>query len=75
MKVKLGTYRHFKGHLIEVIAEAKHTETEEEMVVYWHLEEDGSKHQLWVRPKTMFLEKVTRDGKTQPRFKYIKDQS
>lgn len=53
-KVEVGRkYRHFKGHVIEVIAIAKHSETLENMVVYKHL---GS-GEYWVRPEVMFLEK------------------
>ena len=71
-KIKIGHWKHFKGHDIEVLGEVKHTETEEDMVLYWHIESDGTKTQMWVRPKKMFLEKVTRDGKTMPRFRYKK---
>ena len=39
---------------------AKHSETLEELVVYRKLYDDGG---LWVRPKQMFLESVTVDGK------------
>ncbi len=46
-------YRHFKGGVYTVIAVATHTETMEEMVVY-RSDENGS---VWVRPKSMFLDK------------------
>lgn len=49
-----GTYKHFKGHLIKVIVIAKHSETEEKMVVYNHLDTG----EIWVRPYDMFLSKV-----------------
>lgn len=65
--VKLGKYLHFKGAKIEVLMEAKHSETLEEMVVYRHL----NTSEVWVRPKKMFLEKVTIGGKKVPRFKYL----
>jgi hypothetical protein len=61
-----GTYRHFKGSLYEVIGVARHSETEEELVVY-----RNSRGDLWVRPKAMFLENVTRDGREVPRFAYL----
>ncbi len=48
-------YRHFKGNIITIIEIAKHTETLEEMVVYDH---DG---EVWVRPMSMFLEKVNKE--------------
>ena len=57
-----GTYRHYKGNMYEVIGVAKHSETLEELVVYKALYGDG---QLWVRPKEMFLEKVTYEGRLQ----------
>ena len=55
--VKLGKYRHFKGMEYEVVGVARHSETLEEMVVYRALYGEGS---LWVRPLSMFLEKVDR---------------
>lgn len=66
-RIKPGKYRHFKGAEIEVLVEAKHSETLEEMVVYKHLDTG----EIWVRPKRMFLEKVVVDGKSTPRFKYL----
>ena len=51
-------YRHFKGdyYLVEDIA--RHSETQEEYVIYRKLYGDGS---LWIRPKEMFLSKVDKD--------------
>lgn len=60
-------YRHYKGNLYEVVGVARHSETLEEMVVYRALYGEGG---LWVRPMGMFLENVTVDGKTVPRFAY-----
>lgn len=71
--IKLGTWRHFKGHLINVIGIAKHTEDESEFVVYEHVYEDGHM-QLWIRPKEMFLETIERDGKTMKRFEYLGEE-
>ena len=63
--VKPGQYRHFKGFVCDVLGVAKHSETQEELVVYKH---DG---QLWVRPVAMFMETVEREGKLVPRFTYL----
>ena len=63
--VEPGRYRHFKGQLYEVIATARHSETEEEYVVYRALYADGA---LWVRPRAMWDELVDRDGYVGPRF-------
>jgi hypothetical protein len=63
-----GTYKHFKGGIVKVLAEGKHTETEEEMVVYLHLD----KPQIWVRPKSMFLDKAVKNGRKVERFKLVK---
>ncbi len=64
----VGRYRHFKGNEYEVLGVARHSETEDEFVVYRPLY--GS-YKLMVRPAGMFQEVVTRDGKAQPRFAYI----
>jgi hypothetical protein len=63
-----GKYKHFKGNIYEVLCIAKHSETQESLVVYKQLYGDGS---VWVRPLDMFLEKVNRDGKTFFRFEEI----
>ena len=68
MDVKLGRYRHFKGNEYEVLCVAKHSETQEVMVVYRALYGTG---EVWVRPLSMWFETVTRDGVTVPRFTYI----
>jgi len=51
-------YKHFKGDYYLVEDVARHSETDEEMVVYRKLYGDGS---LWVRPKDMFLAEVDRN--------------
>ncbi len=72
--IKLGTYLHYKGTKVEVIGTALHSETLEEMVVYNHPDPIKGKkaNTMWVRPKKMFLEKVSVGGKSVPRFKFIK---
>lgn len=54
--VRPGRYRHFKGNEYQVLGVARHSETEEEMVVYRALYGEGG---LWVRPAAMWLETVT----------------
>lgn len=66
--IKPGRYRHFKGREYEVLGIARHSETEEELVVYRALYGDFG---LWVRPAQMWNETVERDGKTFRRFTYI----
>lgn len=69
-KIKVGKYRHFKGKDYEVLYLAKHSETEEDMVVYRCLYGDYS---IWVRPASMWNELVEKDGKKVKRFTYIDD--
>jgi hypothetical protein len=63
--IRTGRYRHYKGNDYQVIGIARHSETEEELVVYRKLYGDGS---LWVRPLAMFIEDVTVDGQQVQRF-------
>lgn len=66
--MKTGKYQHYKGPLYEVLDVARHSETEEEMVVYRTLYGDFS---LWVRPLDMFTEDVLFEGKRVKRFTYV----
>lgn len=63
--ISAGRYRHFKGGEYEVFSVAKHSETEQWMVVYRPLYNDSG---WWVRPLDMFTEQVERDGEIIPRF-------
>jgi hypothetical protein len=65
--IRPGRYRHYKGNDYQVVGIARHSETEEELVVYRKLYGDGS---LWVRPLAMFVENVTVDGHLAPRFSW-----
>ncbi len=70
--IKPGRYQHYKGQHYEVLGVARHSETEEQMVVYRCLYGDLS---LWVRPLTMFTETVEVAGEHVPRFAWLDNQS
>lgn len=74
-EIKLGKYQHYKGNMYEVIGLARHSETLEEMVVYkaLYISSEFGKNALWVRPKTMFFEKVIIDDKEVSRFQFLGD--
>ena len=52
------TYQHYKGNIYKIIAQGKHSETEEPMVVYQSVKSG----EVWVRPKSMWNDKI--DGTT-----------
>ena len=63
-----GLYRHYKGHHYRVLGLARHSETEEVLVVYDALY--GSRGR-WVRPAAMFVETVEIGGRRVPRFEWV----
>lgn len=65
-----GYYRHYKGGLYQVLYEAKHSETLEDLVVYQSLKD----FQVWVRPKLMFYSTVTYEGRSVPRFLAVDEE-
>lgn len=66
--MKQGKYKHYKGKIVEVIGIGKHSETLEKLVIY----KEGKN--IWLRPEKMFREKVIVNGKSVPRFKYLKEK-
>lgn len=68
MAITPGRYRHYKGGEYEVLFEARHSETEERLVVYRTLYGERSH---WVRPAAMFGEDVEVDGRRVPRFELV----
>ena len=69
MKVIPGRYRHFKGNEYTVVGTARHSESQDELVVY---RQEYGDHSLWVRPLAMFTEIVEVDGREIPRFQFVK---
>jgi hypothetical protein len=61
-------YRHFKGNEYLVLYIAKHSETEEELVIYQALYGERG---IWARPVAMFEESVEFEGNIVERFKEI----
>ena len=69
--ISSGLYRHYKGKYYQVIGVAKHSETEEEFVVYRAL---YGTFGLWVRPLKMFTEQVKQHGQVVSRFEFVKKE-
>ena len=67
-RMRQGRYRHYKGKHYIVLGVARHSETDEPMVVY---RTDYGRRDLWVRPMEMFEETVDFDGRQVPRFEYV----
>ncbi|MFO0977157.1 MAG: DUF1653 domain-containing protein [Planctomycetaceae bacterium] len=70
MSIEPGRYQHYKGKYYVVFGVAKHSETEEELVVY---RTDYGDKSLWVRPLTMFTETVEVNGVKVPRFRRVEE--
>jgi hypothetical protein len=69
-KIKIGKYRHYKGHICTVIGVALHSEDHTQMLVIYSHPYQG-KEQLWARPIEMFLENIETKEYQGPRFVYI----
>ncbi|GAB3132819.1 DUF1653 domain-containing protein [Amycolatopsis stemonae] len=65
-----GRYVHYKGGEYEVLGVARHSETEERLVVYRALYGEQG---LWVRPEVMFRETVKTAAGPMPRFRRVTD--
>ncbi len=68
--ITAGRYQHFKGNFYQVLHIAKHSETEELLVVY---QPEYGERAIWVRPLSMFDETIERGGKSFKRFTKVQD--
>jgi hypothetical protein len=71
--LKPGIYKHYKGANggeYELIGVAEHENTGEHLVVYRGLYND---HPLYARPLNQFTEMVEWEGKTIPRFEWVRE--
>ncbi|MBP9711960.1 MAG: DUF1653 domain-containing protein [Candidatus Pacebacteria bacterium] len=84
-EIQKGFYYHYKhnpngelsNYAYEVMGMGIHSETTEPFVVYRSLYESadgkGGAQNLWLRPHSMFIENVVKDGKEMKRFTKITD--
>lgn len=70
--IPTGRYRHYKGNEYTVLGTARHSETQEELVVY---RPEYGEPGWWVRPKAMFTETVTVADREVPRFQRLESRS
>lgn len=71
-------YRHYKTkHYYTVIGTARHTETEEDLVLYRLCDKAGqiqNAFPIWARPTKMFYEKVEHFGEMVNRFEFCEEE-
>jgi len=69
--IEFEKYQHYRtGKVYQILGFGRHSETCEEVVIYQGLYmcEKFGKNPIWVRPKSMFFEKVEFNGQLVPRF-------
>jgi hypothetical protein len=71
LRIMAEYYRHFKGKVYRLVSIAKDSETENKIVVYQAMYENGD---IWVRPFDEFFGKVDRDGMVRDRFTPIDEE-
>ncbi len=66
-EIKIGkTYKHFKGAIMEVLYIAEHSETNEQLVIYKHINDN----KIWARPLVMFNSLVDKEKYPDVKQKY-----
>lgn len=71
-ELERGLYRHYKGGVYDVLDVACHSETLEWYVVYQsHERKAQGLPSVWIRPYSMFVEKVEINGEMRPRFEKV----
>ena len=73
-----GRYRHFKGGEYEVIGVARHSETDEPLVIYRALypcPDTPNGEGIWARPLSSWNAPAELEGKAVPRFAPISDEA
>jgi len=65
---KKGRYKHYKGNLYQALDLVRHSETDEWLVLY---RPDYGDKKLWVRPYSMFFERVEVQGEIKRRFEFV----
>jgi len=63
-------YKHYKNKPYKLLNFGKHTESQEDVVIYETLYENEA-GRIWVRPKKMFFEKIELNNELVPRFQEI----
>jgi len=68
-----GVYVHYKSDELcyEVMGVGRHTETDEEYVIYTPLYDAEGQPEFWIRPASMFFGEVEVDGQQVPRFRKV----
>jgi hypothetical protein len=71
-EVKPGVYRHYKNNLYQVKCVARDIDRMRPFVVYQSL---CGNYEHWIRPLSMFQEKIEHDGKILDRFTYLNNNN
>ena len=65
-------YKHYKGDTYKIITLAKHSETQEWLVIYERQTDTiHNDWKVWARPLEMFQENITVDHYSGPRFTLV----